>query len=629
MGQKYINDFTFGFELEAWGKTIADKESFLKFASSYFELSAKSGYKMDLSTMAYCRDGSIKPDDVKEDCETCGGSGRATCSNCDGRGAITVRCRNCNSDGTCSYCNGEREYTRECPECEGAGDFYCDECDGSGSYNSGRSDQRAFEWKSPVMNINNGNISRTIKFLCEAMNTFNIKTNESCGFHIHIGFPEKKTTHIDRLWILLNLISDSAMMKKITSFENINMFNYEYANFDTIKQIENAVGLYNESDIYDVLVCRCISSSKYVILRQHPQGTLEWRGARGFMDYGKEKSVRRFFLDVFFPFAKWIKDVLAKNEVVVKNKIIYKDKLLKESYRYFNSYPRNIVPLSFIKTSSDARFDLSFNKKTLSYLFKDDIWFFSSYKIRGIYELRSDVDSFFVKGGQLNLKLNKPQKRTISLNDVHYKGGLKFKEVIGSQIASSSSISGEKSSRTSYENCNISNIDLSSNDSFECSIINNGEYQNCEFDESQINNGNFSSGTIRRSSINKGTFKDAEIKKCVITNGKFKNCEISNSCEIKDGYFNNCRIVLTDEITLLNKGIFRNCTFVISNIVFKNINLKPSVFLKYFNVSFKHLLTANNFSFEGLEFKSVEGLGINGIERYIGEITNKMKRRKK
>ena len=92
----------------------------------------------------------------------------------------------------------------------------------------------AFEWATPTMQFTPENLKRSIHGLDYLMN-HNFYTNESCGFHVHLSFPN--ITDQDVIWIISKLSIDKPMFKKITNFEGLNFFNEEYAEKGVFEKI--------------------------------------------------------------------------------------------------------------------------------------------------------------------------------------------------------------------------------------------------------------------------------------------------------------------------------------------------------------------------------------------------------
>lgn len=57
-----------------------------------------------------------------------------------------------------------------------------------------------------------------------------------------------------------------------------------------------------------------LSEVKMRLIRNHPQGTLEWRGPRNFLNKPDIEVIKRFFMKLY-KFAKWISDTLDKKEI--------------------------------------------------------------------------------------------------------------------------------------------------------------------------------------------------------------------------------------------------------------------------------------------------------------------------
>lgn len=606
MGQRYINEFTFGFELEAWGETLNDKDQFLKYAYDYFKKNSKLGHQMDLSTMSHGGDGSIKPDSNNNICNSCGGSGRIVCQNCGGSGSVPTRCRRCNNDPNCIFCGGSGQVTSTCGECDGDGDWHCDDCDGSGEHNGGRRDNRAFEFKSPIMNINNGNISKTIRFLCEGMTKFNIKTNDSCGFHIHMGFPEKSLTHIDRLWVLLNLINDAEMLKKISTFHNIHLFDGEYANFDLITNLTRIINNNDGTSLNNKLVKSGIVSDKYVVLRQHPQGTLEWRGPRGFMNDGDPDEIKDFFIKCFFPFAKWIKDVLSKKEVVVLGKLLNKDLLIRESIKYNEVYKNRVVPEYFIKAKKeDFRFSDSFDKSKINSIFSNHSWIMKQNRLQEINNINFSDDEVLISGGVVENKKLTAYKTPLSFHQVKVYGNFNVKNANTSHFYNGS-FACEKAKNNNFNDATSVKINDSEYDSFMRSKIADGKY---------------SKGNFKKSQIFGGDFVNCDFSSGRIDGGVFNSSNFSDQVRFINGVLKHCEVKLYTTSFEKTKTLFINCSyFVRRDVIFKNVCVQPLVFLQNINVYLKKMFEQKKII--NAKFKNTKGYTNDELISYLNSMIN-------
>jgi len=228
--ERLMSQFTFGFELEAYlNDSYANVDEFKDFVRNFFS----ETNNINNSRVVIKGDSSINPD------------GFVTCHECDGTGNI---------DGDT-----------------------CEECDGRGWYNPGYDgDLFTFEIASPILAFTPQNLSKTIEFLTTAVNEYDVTTNGTCGFHIHIGFPFIFANSIDMLWALCNLVLNPELFNSIKEFNGVKLFNKHYATIMPFINLKNYL-IKNKLDKYDILqAIRIIyNSEKYRAFRQHPQGTLE------------------------------------------------------------------------------------------------------------------------------------------------------------------------------------------------------------------------------------------------------------------------------------------------------------------------------------------------------------------
>ena len=140
-----------------------------------------------------------------------------------------------------------------------------------------------FEMQSPVFNLTPLNISQCIKFLSSLnKNEYKIYTDNSCGFHTHFAFPE--ITPEDIYWIECHLALDNQMkeiLSSITTEDNvtINFITEKYSSDEYLDDLKNAILNDNFEEIAYIM-----SEEKMRLLRNHPQGTIEWRGPRNLIN---------------------------------------------------------------------------------------------------------------------------------------------------------------------------------------------------------------------------------------------------------------------------------------------------------------------------------------------------------
>lgn len=604
-----LGEFTFGFELEAFFNNASSYE-FEQWVKSYWhqkvdllfkqDPSTKRTKSIDLSSMGIESDGSLRINDyVSRECQECIGEGNTECFHCNGTGQ--VECSECKGEGEillndeekveCEECNGEGKV--DCEECFGEGQIECQECFGSGRIEMDE-DEAAYEFNSPIMKFTPNNLTNIINFLSEGMKNNFINTNETCGFHIHIGFPNKALRSEDIFWVLSHLVleDNGRIFKEIQFHEGIELFTTdrnEYASLDflsdmqyaydklfsQVKEISKEInkkekdGNSYEEDFYleakkvkkDIkqevelwkegfkeLIAKYYDDEKYSVFRQHPQGTLEWRGPRGFLDNKMISIMRSFFLKKLYPFVKWINNTLNKDYLYLGadsqiklsrhafNKILenYKSPAPKErEYARFNVSKSDIEALkSFVASNKET---LKLNLLKLIVLKKQD----GIYIVSGGLRRRGDAD-------------------TLSLNNVQY---LKYTSIENLIINLNEDI---YLFNNYFSNCNIKKI-KSSNDSFRASEIIGGSFYEGRFEDSIIKGGAILSSTLNMCKIINGAFQQSTIRHDNIVAGSvtFEKCVFYNSFPklLKTTIFDDCEISVR----------FQNEDFVFSNkILIKN-----------------------------------------------------------
>ena len=165
----------------------------------------------------------------------------------------------------------------------------------------------AFEWATPTMQFTPENLKRSIHGLDYLMK-HNFYTNESCGFHVHLSFPN--ITDQDVIWIISKLSIDKPMFKKITNFEGLNFFNEEYAEKGVFEKIGKLINEEKYSEL-----AQYFSTKKYRMLHIHPQGTLEWRGPRDFLDDYEGIHIVYDFFKLLYEFVSWMSKSISDNHI--------------------------------------------------------------------------------------------------------------------------------------------------------------------------------------------------------------------------------------------------------------------------------------------------------------------------
>lgn len=221
-----------------------------------------------------------------------------------------------------------------------------------------KNEEYPFEWATPVMDFTPTNLKRCIKGL-DTLHNYGIHTNNSCGFHVHLSFPN--ISDQDVIWIISKLALDNEMFKKLYRFKNFVFTHEDYASSEYLKQIRERITSGNLSEIPPLM-----NTIKYRLIRIHPQGTLEWRGPRNFMDEFNLSIVYEFF-KLLYEFVKWISNTLSDNEINGISKSNYFKAAYGEGYK-----PGEFITdfRSFSETSVKGKARNDYKKSDPSFLIK-------------------------------------------------------------------------------------------------------------------------------------------------------------------------------------------------------------------------------------------------------------------
>lgn len=169
-----------------------------------------------------------------------------------------------------------------------------------------------FEWPSPVLSFTPETIKKCVTFLAD-LPKYGIYTNKTCGFHVHVSFPAMEPNDIR--WIVFQIGLDEDIQNTILHFHEMNFFDEEYAKRGYLGAISGIVedSNLNRSEKIDQLRY-WLTTEKYRNLRIHPQGTLEWRGPRNFLEREDLTVIKDFFL-LLWKFISWISKAV-QNKVV-------------------------------------------------------------------------------------------------------------------------------------------------------------------------------------------------------------------------------------------------------------------------------------------------------------------------
>lgn len=172
--------------------------------------------------------------------------------------------------------------------------------DGSIRYNR-YNNETSFEYSSPIFNYTPANVVKVLKCL-DKLPTFGVSVNRSCGFHTHISFDG--ITQEDTVWFIFWLCA-SGKFENFRKLGRTNLYGARYAQFNFLDRIANSIKGYAKSGSsytrLESILYEICTNEKYRAIRIHPQGTLEWRGPRTFLNTPTHKKTLSFFkkLDEF------------------------------------------------------------------------------------------------------------------------------------------------------------------------------------------------------------------------------------------------------------------------------------------------------------------------------------------
>ena len=185
----------------------------------------------------------------------------------------------------------------------------------------------SFEWATPTLQFNPSTIKQCVEGLDYLMNS-GYYTNETCGFHVHLSFPN--ISDKDVIWIISQLSINPELIYKLTKFEGLDFYDDRYADIDDLFDIQYAI----KSSDFSTLK-QYFTTDKYKAFHIHPQGTIEWRGPRNFMNYYNINSVKHFF-KLLYEFILWISKAISTNDILGISKNNYFQLLYGENYEENN-----------------------------------------------------------------------------------------------------------------------------------------------------------------------------------------------------------------------------------------------------------------------------------------------------
>lgn len=311
-----------------------------------------------------------------------------------------------------------------------------------------------FEYNSPILTFNSATVKKVIDFLDITRDSLGIVVNKTCGFHIHLSFPD--ITSQDLYWAICQLSIDPIFFNKITNFKGIPFYSDQYAPLDKFKFIATTIRSESYAKLYDY-----VDDKKYNMFRIHPQGTLEWRGPRLFMT--SHSNIISFF--------KLLKDL-----------ILYIRKSLDK--QYLNTLSR------------DGFNSIVANKKVHDKYTEGDLKLVQLNLIKNLSDdgkVSLDDDELLVSGGVFS---SKTSFEKINFENVVIKDGtFNTCEFTNCVI-----------DMGSFRDCSF----FKSDNSHEI-ILNDGEFDNCLIYNAIINNGAFSNSSFYQTNNLGSTFNNGTL----------------------------------------------------------------------------------------------------------------------
>ena len=195
----------------------------------------------------------------------------------------------------------------------GDNDEYDDE-DSEGS-------EAPFEYGSPIFPCTPFWFNKVIKTLRDMMHN-GFYTNNSCGFHHHLHF--NGMTERDMVWVYCNLAMDEDLYSKFAKLHGADDRDYKlysdnWASQDAMLKLKDAVQNNNWEGVIKEL-----NTNKWRAFRIHPQGTLEWRGPRDFMNRGNLDNINIFY--------KLFNQLIGKIKTYMDSKVLTGTNITKQEF---------------------------------------------------------------------------------------------------------------------------------------------------------------------------------------------------------------------------------------------------------------------------------------------------------
>jgi hypothetical protein len=206
------------------------------------------------------------------------------------------------------------------------------------------------------------------------------QTNKSCGFHVHYSSDSLDYNAI--CWLMIVLASNDDMLTPFLEFKRFSFIDVKYAHLGVITKIKQIIA---QPNCTPAAVAELITNEKKSILRLHPQGTLEWRGPRNFMNKGDFEIISDFFLNLY-RMADLIDRAVKTPQVAMGNKVLTREMF----YTYLNSNPQHKKGNLKSTPLKDTRFAREQDMSLLGEIFKRAPWLKKAKFIKAVITLDSN-----------------------------------------------------------------------------------------------------------------------------------------------------------------------------------------------------------------------------------------------
>lgn len=233
----------------------------------------------------------------------------------------------------------------------------------------------SFEYASPPIKFSPLAL-KNLESCLQRLIDVGVKTNDSCGFHIHFSFPSMVTE--DAVWMLCQLALNEEMKNTFKALDIVKLTNYAWADDEFLNNIKICLNKNN----FKALEKYCYPTSKLNSFKIHEQGTIEWRGPRGFVGNSLETHA---FLSKLFKMVHWISLTKSMKYITVGKSVM-------EKSVFFNKL-ENISQVEF-NSPTQTRI----NTKNISKLKNLATKFSNTLDVNVLYQVktRADAECFVV-----------------------------------------------------------------------------------------------------------------------------------------------------------------------------------------------------------------------------------------